>query len=360
MSNDVIIANASSCGGCSITAGPETLTYPSPVSEVTSSVTATVIPFIYQFDNGTEVTRYSTYHQYTASASGQSAFTTPQSTSLTWTTLGTTLTYPTTYLAFISPRAGVSTQLTGTNSICSASLTPISLQASDYAHLIFPSSLPADHDIITASASSYIDTIPSVGAAVSPYKPAACSQFIGPPQVPASSGTFTAPLKTSLASENPVVHTTVAFLVQTGKPVITRVSAESQIPGTTAGDKPTPAPISNGSGGKTTTPPASNGGSGNIVTKTSPVLNVGGSTITAGPSGAFVVGGQTVTPGGSAVVVGGTTLSIAAGGSVAVVNGQTSTLSSTTYTGAQATGGASKVWASGLALGAVGFLGLLL
>jgi hypothetical protein len=343
-------ANASSCGGCTITAGPVTFTYPSPVSEVTSSVTVTVVPFIYQYPNGTEVTVNSTYQQYTAGATGQSIVTSPAYTPLTWTTLGTVLTYPTTYLGFVSPLAGVSKEAAGADSFCYASLTTVGLGPSDYPHLIFPFNVPEDRAVIIASASVYLDTVPSMTAAVFPYAPSACSHLIG-------TGTSQAPEKTSTAAtENPMIHTSVSVLVQVGKPVITRVPAESQIAGagTTSGYPPASTPTSNGSGGKTTAPPA--GG----TAKVSPVLGVGGSTITPDASGVYNVGGQTITPGGSAVVVDGTTISIASGGSVAVVNGQTSTLASTTFSAPESTGAAAKLWASGVALGAVGIVGLLL
>lgn len=305
---------------------------------------------MYQYENGTEVTSYSTV-QSTSGASAQTSFTNP-STPLTWTTLGTTLTYPTTYLAFLSPLAGVSKTFTGDNAFCYASLTAVSLGPTDYAHLIFPSFAAPDpkHDSITSAVSAYLDTIPSITAAVSPYKPGVCSHFVGPPQ---SSGTSTTalalPSQTSAASSSVAVvtHTSVAFLLSTGRPVISKVGSDYQIPIPNT----TPQPISTGPGQGTTTtstpPPPS--------LSSTPVLNIGGSTITAGPSGGFSIGGTTLTPGGTAVV-GGTTISLASGGSVAVVNGQTSSLSSAAYTGPQVTNAASQLEFSGAALGIFGLL----
>jgi hypothetical protein len=348
--SDGRIANASSCGGCTITAGPKTLTYPADVSEVTKSVTATVIPFIYQYDNGTEVTSYSTY---TASGGVQSVFTSPAR--VTWTTLGTVLTYPTTYLAFISPLAGVSSSQTGANGFCYASLTTISIQTPAYSNLIFPSTAPADHDIITSAASKYLDTLPSIAAAVSPYKPAACSHLIG---VDSSkiSGSPTNPAfttsRTVLVSIEPVTHTSVAFLLQTGKPVITRVPAVGQNQG--GG--------SQGGGYQGSTTPGSNynptTGPSKPPSSVTPILNVGGSSITAGPSGDFAIGTRTLTRGGSAVVD-GTTVVLATDGSVVVINGQTSTLAATS-TGPVVNGDASRVGLSGFAVAVIGFLGLWL
>jgi hypothetical protein len=242
--------------------------------------------------------------------------------------------------------------MTGSNSFCYASLSIISLPTSDYSHLIFPSSTPADLSSIIASVTGYLDALPQITAAIAPYQPASCSQFVTTVQV--GTGTLN-PVESSATATllNPVTHTTVALLVQTGKPVITKVSADAQI-NTGGGTTTTPTSTSKSPSGNTVTSTSA------MVTKTSPVLDIGGSTITAGPSGAFNVAGQTLTPGGSAVVVGGTTISIASGGSVAVINGQTSTLSSTTFTAAQATGGVARVWTNGLALGAFGILGFML
>jgi hypothetical protein len=355
--NNLSITNAG-CTGCTISAGPTVLTYPSPVSNVVQTVTATVIPYITEYDN-TNITSYSTIYQYASGVNGQSANTSPTTTSLIWSTLGTTLTYPTTYLAFPSPVAGVSKSFSGTNSFCYASLNAITLDATDQAHLIFASSTPADYDRITASVVSLLDTLPSISAAVSPYQPSQCSPFAGTSQVPAAGPTTTAAVngpESSASTPLAVTHTTVQFLITQGQPVITRSA------GTAQPQINTPLEITNGGGsayglgGSTSTP---------TPTPKPAVITVGGTTITAGPSGAFTVGGQTLAPGGTAVVVGGTTISLAAGGSTAVVNGQTSTLAGATGTATTSTSASLqsagsdasvRVWISGTAIGTLGLL----
>ncbi|KAF2425684.1 hypothetical protein EJ08DRAFT_395341 [Tothia fuscella] len=357
-----LTANGSSCGGCTVTVGPKTLTFPNNnVAEVTRSVTATVVPYVFQYDNGTEVTSLSTFSA--AGGGAQTVYTAPSA--LTWSTYGTVLTYPTTYLAFVSPLAGISKSQTGANAFCYASLTTVALKASDYAKLIYPAAaVAAEHDIITAAVSSYLDTLPSVTAAVAPYKPAECSHFVGPPQT--SSGIVSIPVASSSdsrtieASLEPVTHTSVAFLLQTGKPIITRIGAagmnqgggsssggggSSPGGGTTTGNTPGGTPAS--------APPPP-------TAKPTPVLNIGGSTITAGTNGAFNVGGQNLTPGG-AVVVSSTTYVLATDGTVAVVNGATSTLSSaTSRTPELSNEGMSRVGLSGLAIGVIGLVAVAL
>jgi len=355
--------------------GPTVLTYPQVVSNVIQTSTLTAIPYITQYDNGTNITSYSTVYHTDATLN-----TAPTTTNLTWTTLGTTLTFPTTYLAFPSLVAGVSKQFTGANSFCYASLAAVRLGNSDLAHLIFPSSTPADHDRITASVGSILDSLPTISAMISPYKPSQCSQFVGSSQVPAPTSVATnAPASsasssvaaTNVGSAPAVTHTSVRFLTTQGQAVITRVSAEEQTtngpstPGNTSGGKSTSTPQPG-----TTSRPGTTSQPG-TTPKPAAVLSVGSVVVTAGPSGAFNIGGgKTLTPGGTAVV-GGTTVSLAAGGSVAVLNGQTSTLGTTAggvggainsgLAGPQASSGAGKALTSGCAVGLFGlFVGVFL
>jgi hypothetical protein len=208
----------------------------------------------------------------------------------------------------------------------------------------------ADHARITASVISFLDTLPTITAQVSPYQPSQCSPFAGPPtQTPLASSSTVAGTNSIASSVAAVTHTSVQFLITKGQAVITRSPGTAQA-------QTSPQTTPQGASGM--------GSGGSITTSKPPVLTVGGTTITAGPSGAFTVGGQTLTPGGSAVVVGGTTISLVTGGSAAVVNGQTSTLAgatgssstTSTSTGAVGSSAASRIWISGAAVGSLALL----
>lgn len=346
------------------------LSFPNPVVTKTQEVVVSVVPTIYEYDNGTYVTVYS---NHTQSANGHPTVA-PPATPILWTTLGTVLTYPTTYLAVVYLDIGVSSSQKGDASGCKTTSTTISIQSAEYPKLIVPSSTPADFDKFAAAATKYLDAKPTLSAAVSPFKPSMCTH------------TFNALPFATLTNAQAVTLTTAKFLVTTGKAVITRVPALAQSPGKESPPAPssqnqpstkksvseqgnTPAsdrgttPVSNQgttpvSGQGTTTTPVSN----TTPVQSTPILVVGDTTITAGSQSEFVVGSQTLTNGGSAVI-GGTTVVLQSDGSVAVINGQTSTLAATapaSYTGAVATGEAARVKLGGFAAAAVGVLGFWL
>jgi hypothetical protein len=233
-------------------------------------------------------------------------------------------------------------------------LSAVTLDATDIAHLIFPSSTPADHDRITASVVSVIDTLPTISAAVSPYHPSQCSPYVGPPESHFGSSTSTVATNAPASSPTPIATvtlTSVQFLVTQGQAVITRSPGTAQ-PQTSPQTIPQGQSIGGG-----------NGNTGSTTTPKPAVITVGGTTVTAGSSGGFTVGGKTLTPGGTAVVVGGTTISLVAGGSAAVINGQTSTLAGATGTattspvlGSSGSRASMRVWISGAAIGTLGLL----
>ncbi|TLD29795.1 hypothetical protein E2P81_ATG06089 [Venturia nashicola] len=145
------------------------------------------------------------------------------------------------------------------------------------------------HDRITASVVAFLENLPTISAAVSPFLPSQCSPFAGPgnqtPLVGSSSATGSNSLTSSVAA---VTHTSVQFLITQGQAVITRSLG-------------TVAP-------QMTLQTTSQGGS---------FMDNGGSSISTP---------MTRLPSSRAVVVEGTTISIVTGGSAAVVNGKTCTL----------------------------------
>lgn len=267
--------------------------------------------------------------------------------SLTWEALGTTLTYPTTYLAYQSISAGASSR---SGASCTLSLSSVKLAPSDQAHLIFAIGSGVNTADLTKSAQSFLDTLPTISALVSPNQPSECSHGLG-------FQVFQTGVASTATPVAAVQHTSVRYLTTKGQAVITRATGNA------------PPPQSQNQGGDGT---GSNGGQGgNNNQPSTPVIDWGGSTITAGPSGVWNIGGHSVTAGGSAQVVDGTTVSIAAGGSVAVLNGQTSSLGAVKPSSsgpAQATGGALgqvpgsiATWFAGGAIGILGmFVGIYL
>ena len=75
---------------CSITLDPVTLFYPTVLHFVETTITATVIPVIKVYPNGSEETVTSTFAVYNSNGSNQT-FVPPKNTDLTWETLDTTL-----------------------------------------------------------------------------------------------------------------------------------------------------------------------------------------------------------------------------------------------------------------------------
>jgi hypothetical protein len=75
---------------CRISLNPVTLNYPTLFQLVEVTSTATVIPVVKVFPNGTEITETSTFEYYNTEGSNRT-FTSPQTLDLTWETLGTTL-----------------------------------------------------------------------------------------------------------------------------------------------------------------------------------------------------------------------------------------------------------------------------
>ncbi|KIW03839.1 uncharacterized protein PV09_05138 [Verruconis gallopava] len=343
--------SVSSCSGCAISATQTLLSFPQSVQEVTSSLSVTVIPYVTVYDDGTSITNYATYTKYKSGQSTQGLATSPAP--LTWETFGTTLTYPTTYYAYLGVSAGPN-KLSGT--ICRATPSPAVLDPSDQARLVFPFTSEEGNDVPTKSAQSVLDSLPTISALVSPNAPAQCSHAIG--VIEFSSATPVATESGTSAALAAVVHTSVRFLTTQGQAVVTRAS----------GTAPPPQSQVNDNGGSSPSP--TNGGQGgNNNQQSTPVINWGGSTITAGPSGVWNIGGHSVTAGGSAQIIDGTTVSIAAGGSVAVINGHTSSLESAKPSSSgglsQATGGAGgqvsvfvplATWFAAIS---IGFLGLL-
>lgn len=336
---------STTCAGCVIHADQTILSYPASVSETVTSSSVTVIPYVTVYDDGQSRTEYSTY---TAYASGSANTAIVPAAPLTWETYGTVLTYPTTYFAYPSVSAATSTRR-GDGS-CTFSLTPLTVQPSDQARLIFPSTPGIDIAAVTSSAKALLDSVNGVAPIVSPFAPASCSKGIGG-QAVLGTQTTQAPAATPIAtsaSVEAVTHTSVRYLTTQGQAVITRRTGNAP-PQQEQTNPPSNIPSNGGQGGNNNQSPA-------------PTITWGGSTYTGGAGGSWNFGQGSLTPGGPAQTIGGTTVSVAPGGSV-VFNGQTTSASSPTTSGpVQATGGAEPQvpkslvsWAAG---GAIGFLGV--
>ena len=242
------------CAPCSVAVTETLLSFPVPVNETTETATATVIPYVTEYPDGTNVTSYSTYSNYNPTAALNNNFTAPSATPLTWTTLGFTLTYPTTYLAYPSPEAGMNAVLTeqGTSYCYVRNFTvlthlPSSSLLIPYNETLFgetatptpsgtvlsgtaippgsatPSNAPASlalettasaYKSLSSSLLSWLDTLPQLSAIVG-GDPRRCSQTVGPI-------TGAAAVATTLAVPPPTaafVHTSVAVLTSTGNAV---------------------------------------------------------------------------------------------------------------------------------------------
>jgi hypothetical protein len=78
---------------CSIEASPYTIAFPLQdfLKVQTQTVVATVIPFVTVLSDGETVTQSSTYLQYGPDPSDVVPWSAPQTSQLTWSTLGTVL-----------------------------------------------------------------------------------------------------------------------------------------------------------------------------------------------------------------------------------------------------------------------------
>ncbi|KAF2396899.1 hypothetical protein EJ06DRAFT_584881 [Trichodelitschia bisporula] len=301
ISTSTLPAPPGSCTGCTVNIFKTTLSYPGMVREVTTTQKATIVPYLYIYPNGETVTSFSTYAVYTSSATAQKPLSTPEA--VTWTTLGVTLTYPTTYVAFTSPLAGSNKPFTGGNAFCYASLTTIPLPAPSQARLIFPVDVPDPRP----SVSAFLDALPAVSAAVG-GDPSSCVHEIGGPArsplLTSSSTLLGAP-----SGAPAVTHTSVQVLAVSARAVIVKATGAPPAAGQQGGG-------SSGSGGSGGGGAVGGDGGGGVIVLPS-------TTLTAGPGGTFVVNGQTLSPGGSGVVVGGQTVSVAPGGGEAVIGTRT-------------------------------------
>lgn len=249
-----------SCAPCTVTVSETLLSFPAPVNISTKFATATVIPYVTEYADGTNVTSFSTYSSYAPNASSQNNFTAPSTTPLTWTTLGLTLTYPTTYLAFPSPEAGMNSILAvNSTSYCYAgSLTTLTDLPS--ASLVFPynaslfgsattglaatitdntagqvsaaatlSSAPlftaaseiTAYESIASSLLSFLDGLPQLSSIVG-TDPRLCSQTVGGSVQASEALTATSTFNVPTAA---FVHTSVAVLTQTGQAVTTTATS---------------------------------------------------------------------------------------------------------------------------------------
>ena len=363
------------CAPCTVSVQETVLSFPVPVNVTTETATATVIPYITQYPDGTNVTSYSTYSDYMANANSNANFTAPASEPLTWTTLGFTLTYPTTYIAFPSPEAGINsiyivnstsycyaTNLTAIPNLSSASLlfpyntinltaTPTTQTAQVFAAATTttpltstaPSFLPIAQTALaslTSALLSYLDTLPQLSSIVS-TNPLACSQTVVLSISEIIAATTAATNFVPIAT---VQHTSVAVLTETGPALVTVVTAVPDQEGSgTAGGNAATTGASNAGGSSIEyvtvgsssflVSAAQNGGGDIVIGDDYATLAPGSGIAINGVPVSYEVSGSTTAliVGGSAVsghVYGGATVSLAAGGSSAVINGPSETLTS--------------------------------
>lgn len=305
------------CAPCTVSVTETLLTFPVPVNLTLSTATATVIPYITEYPDGTNVTSYSTFSAYTENATSNNNFTTPTTTPLTWKTLGFTLTYPTSYIAYPSPEAGINNvfAVNGTSYCYAENFTvvpniPTASILFSYNATIFglpaatsatatdnsgsqlsttseassePTSLSSAavnsaYASLTSSLLSFLDGLPQLSSIVS-TNPASCSQIVGGFTNLASAVTSftlnTVPTAT-------VVHTSVAVLTQTGQAVFTTATSSPDNGGGNGNGNGNSGQSSAGGGGDN----SGGGGNGNSGSGSS-----GGGSNNSGGSGSGNSGG---------------------------------------------------------------------
>ena len=110
------------------------------MKQVTKEQSITIIPYVTVYEDGNNITNWSTYTNYKPGQGQQTGIYTDDTPILTWEALGTTLTYPTTYVAFPKVYAGANRLTTPVSTArCTASLTSLQLDQSETIALIFPS-----------------------------------------------------------------------------------------------------------------------------------------------------------------------------------------------------------------------------
>lgn len=355
----------STCAPCSVAVTETLLSFPVPVNETTETATATVIPYVTEYPDGTNVTSYSTYSDYNPTAALNNNFTAPSTTPLTWTTLGFTLTYPTTYLAYPSPEAGKNAILTeqGTSYCYVENFTLLTHLPSSSLLIVYNETLfggtgtpaqtgiaqtgtaqtdtaaPPSNDAVslaletTASAYmslsssllSWLDTLPQLSAIVG-GDPRRCSQTVGPFTGEASAATtvaLTPPPPTAA-----FVHTSVAVLTSTGAAVTSSASSlpdQGQSPAggaSGAGAAQTGGSGESGGGGGGSTGAGSGGGSSGESGSGGSGSGSGGGGLGAvvGSAAAQFASTAAVTP-APVITVGASTFGVATGGAGGVVIG---------------------------------------
>ncbi|KAF2401685.1 hypothetical protein EJ06DRAFT_355070 [Trichodelitschia bisporula] len=210
------------CKGWNVLVTPAVVSYPSDVVEYSSTLTATVIPHITEYADGSRHTSWTTV-MVAPNATTTIPYSSPKNEPLVWTEYGYTLTYPNTYIAFSDVRGGPNILPPATSApsvvfrpgaTCAQNITSVSLQATST--FLFPLAT-ADPAHTTAAASSLL--------AVLNDTPGVLSQFNGTNMKDCTlsiDGTRTVKLAPITAAA--VTKVSVAVLQQTAQAVITRVS----------------------------------------------------------------------------------------------------------------------------------------
>ncbi|KAF2666525.1 hypothetical protein BT63DRAFT_310895 [Microthyrium microscopicum] len=387
---------SSLCGSqtCTVRLFPTTVSYPFPLDLRQENVTATVIPIVYTYANGSSYTTSSIYEAWNPTSNA--TWVPPPTTTFTWSQFGTTLTYPTTYIAYPTPTLILHSTLTARGGIptCAEDDEPIPVPPESTSKLVFPST-PGDPTPETSKAYYLVDGLPALTSLLNGGDPRTC--FHGVPQPARETPAF---------GIQPQVHTTVSVLTQTGLQVTlaadpfggqngpggggagasngggsggqTGDPQQQQSGGQTGnGGQPTgngaqPTGTGTGSGSN----PGSNGGSGSnsgsgpgstagsgsgnsgsgsgsgsSPLALGPPVTVNGEVITPAASGAVVIEGQTFSA-GAVGVVGSSFIPLSVGttSGIVILGGSTVTLPTVTGTGTETGAGAgatSKATSSG-------------
>jgi hypothetical protein len=230
-------------------------------------------------------------------------------------------TYPTVYVAYISPTLVLQTSLPQLpHSSCLLSTIPIELPSTATPQLVFA---PTDDDPFpgTDSAFSYVDSLPTLTSLLSGGNPSSCYQGI-------PSAGFKFPNTPFIVPLSPISYTTVSVLTSVGDPVTFTAPFPNG-----PGNQPT-----GGGSGQSILPQSEQLGSGTSA-GSPPVTQIvaGQNTIQEQPS-AVVINGQTFTQGVHTTLSNGVVVSVGASSTVVVVGGSTVPLATGSHTSTSSSG----------------------
>lgn len=333
------------CGqpSCRINIKPRTLSYPTIFRLVEQTQVATVLPVVKVFPNGSRTTVTSTFKSYDKGDGSYQTFVPPTDLTLTWETYGTTLTWPTIYIAYSATlvlQTPTPTKHRNDNGCDTTSIT-IDIPRTATPQLVFASTNSSVKLPGSNIAFSILDALPTITELLNGGNPTACDH--GTPTDPSRTAALQTP---NILPQVPISYTTTSILTQVGGAVTFTVpfgDDGGSVPTVNGGGKPggTDLPQSQEQGTATQGQGTAIQGQGTITQgqgTTSPAgvtkIIVGAETIQQVPSGGSgaIINGQTFTPGQASTLSNGVVVSVAQSTNVVVVDGQTISLAAPTTT----------------------------